>query len=79
MKKRRKCRFYLKLYDLKTSQIIRENRATLLTQSGAIYYVTPESVGINVQALIAEELRRLHEGVLARYGLRPPEVAREYK
>ena len=24
----------------------------------------------NVQALIIEELRRLHEGVLARYGLR---------
>ena len=27
----------------------------------------------NVQALIVEELRRLHEGVLARYGLRPSE------
>ena len=26
-----------------------------------------------VQALIVEELRRLHEGVLARYGLRPSE------
>lgn len=29
----------------------------------------------NVQALIVEELRRLHEGVLARYGLRPSELA----
>jgi hypothetical protein len=29
----------------------------------------------NVQALIVEELRRLHEGVLARYGLRPAEFA----
>lgn len=29
----------------------------------------------NVQALIIEELRRLHEGVLARYGLRPSELA----
>lgn len=28
---------------------------------------------IAVQALIVEELRRLHEGVLARYGLRPSE------
>lgn len=28
-----------------------------------------------VQALIVEELRRLHEGVLARYGLRPSELA----
>jgi hypothetical protein len=25
----------------------------------------------NVHALVVEELRRLHEGVLARYGLRP--------
>ncbi|MFL6713639.1 MAG: Fic family protein, partial [Sulfurifustis sp.] len=25
----------------------------------------------NVQALIIDELRRLHDGVLARYGLRP--------
>lgn len=29
----------------------------------------------NVQALIIEELRRIHEGVLARYGLRPSELA----
>lgn len=28
----------------------------------------------NVQALIVEELRRLHEGVLARYGLRPAQL-----
>lgn len=28
----------------------------------------------NVQALVIEELRRLHEGVLARYGLRPSEL-----
>ena len=30
---------------------------------------------MNVQALLVEELRRLHEGVLARYGLRPSEFA----
>lgn len=35
----------------------------------------PEHEKRNVQALIIEELRRLHEGVLARYGLRPSEVA----
>lgn len=29
----------------------------------------------NVKALVIEELRRLHEGVLARYGLRPSELA----
>jgi hypothetical protein len=32
-----------------------------------------ESDRENVQALIVEELRRMHEGVLARYGLRPSE------
>lgn len=30
----------------------------------------------NVEALVVEELRRLHEGVLARYGLRPSELSR---
>ena len=28
-----------------------------------------------VQALVVEELRRIHEGVLARYGLRPSDFA----
>lgn len=35
----------------------------------------PQHEQPNVQALIIEELRRLHEGVLARYGLRPSEYA----
>jgi predicted metal-binding transcription factor (methanogenesis marker protein 9) len=35
-----------------------------------------ESDRENVHALIVEELRRLHEGVLARYGLRPSEFTR---
>lgn len=35
----------------------------------------PEQEQPDVQALIVEELRRLHEGVLARYGLRPSEYA----
>ncbi len=34
----------------------------------------PDADRYNVQALIVEELRRLHEGVLARYGLRPSEL-----
>jgi hypothetical protein len=33
----------------------------------------PEHEQPSVQALIVEELKRLHEGVLARYGLRPSE------
>lgn len=35
----------------------------------------PEFERGGVQALIVEELRRLHEGVLARYGVRPSEFA----
>ena len=35
----------------------------------------PEGEQANVLALIVEELRRLHEGVLARYGVRPSEYA----
>lgn len=35
----------------------------------------PEADHSAVQSLIVEELRRLHEGVLARYGLRPSEFA----
>ncbi|MDX5298694.1 MAG: hypothetical protein LPK85_07060 [Gammaproteobacteria bacterium] len=35
----------------------------------------PEQEQPAVQALIIEELRRLHKGVLARYGLRPSEYA----
>ena len=36
----------------------------------------PRSDQADVRALIADELRRLHEGVLARYGLRPSEFTR---
>jgi hypothetical protein len=35
----------------------------------------PEHEQPSVQALIVEELKRLHEGVLARYGLRPSAYA----
>lgn len=41
----------------------------------AVLAKVPEVDRDNVQALIIEELRRLHEGVLARYGLRPSELA----
>jgi Fic family protein len=44
--------------------------ALTIIQRGVAEHVE-ESHRENVQALIIEELRRLHEGVLARYGLRP--------
>lgn len=36
-------------------------------------YQRPAPKQADVQALLIEELRRLHEGVLARYGLRQPD------
>ena len=44
-----------------------------IQRSVAEHVPAPEQA--DVQALIIEELRRLHEGVLARYGLRPSEYA----
>jgi len=41
----------------------------------AVETAVPEAERCSVQALIVEELRRLHEGVLARYRLRPSELA----
>ncbi len=37
----------------------------------AVQLQIPETEQMNLQALVIEELRRLHEGLLARYGLRP--------
>ncbi len=42
---------------------------------GCVSQDIPESEQAGVQALVIDELRRLHEGVLARYGLRPSQFA----
>ncbi len=42
---------------------------------GAVADQIPEEQQSAVKALIVDELRRMHEGVLARYGLRPSEYA----
>lgn len=59
-------------------QVIRDvvtqaDREPLSGIEQAVAARVPESERDNVQALIVEELRRLHEGVLARYGLKPSE------
>jgi fido (protein-threonine AMPylation protein) len=41
----------------------------------AVAQHVPPADRANLHALLVEELRRLHEGVLARYGLRPSELA----
>ena len=50
-----------------------EDALSVIRQS--VIAKVPEVERGKVQALIVEELRRLHEGVLARYGLRPSEFA----
>lgn len=61
-----------------TKQTIREvilypEREPLACIQQAVSLQIPASEQSDVQALVVEELRRLHEGVLARYGLRPSE------
>lgn len=61
-------------------QTIREvithpERDPLSSIQRAVAERVPEGEQTGVQALTVEELRRLHEGVLARYGLRPSEYA----
>ncbi|MES3021726.1 MAG: Fic family protein [Pseudomonadota bacterium] len=48
---------------------------TLTIVAHAVGAHVPAAERANVQAIVIEELRRLHEGVLARYGLRPSEFA----
>lgn len=47
----------------------------LTTIQRAVSEQIPVSEQNELQALIVDELRRLHEGVLARYGLRPSEFS----
>ncbi|MFM2252963.1 MAG: Fic, partial [Pseudomonadota bacterium] len=47
----------------------------LICIQSAVEQQVPKSEQAGVLALIVEELRRLHEGVLARYGLRPSQYS----
>ncbi|MGT2509234.1 Fic family protein [Cupriavidus basilensis] len=54
--------------------VMQPNQDALTVIRQAVMASVPDADRGNVQALIVEELRRLHEGVLARYGLRPSEL-----
>jgi len=56
--------------------VIKHDQAPLLIINTALQQPAIESDRENVKALIIGELRRLHEGVLARYGLLPSEFAK---
>ena len=51
--------------------VLQPNTDAFTVIKAAVMAHVPVADRSNVQALIVEELRRLHEGVLARYGLRP--------
>ena len=53
--------------------VMRPEQEGLSLIDAAVFAQVPKAEQNNVKALIVEELRRLHEGVLARYGLRPSE------
>lgn len=53
--------------------VTRPNEDALSVIQETVVAKVPQADRANVQPLIVEELRRLHEGVLARYGLRPSE------
>jgi len=55
--------------------VVAPERDPLSSIQSAVTKRVPQEAQADVQALIVEELRRLHEGVLARYGLRPSEYA----
>ena len=50
-----------------------DDALNLITQAVALHVPEPDRAA--VQSLTVDELRRLHEGVLARYGLRPSEFS----
>jgi hypothetical protein len=53
--------------------VTQPDREPLAAIRQAVIGRIPEGERDSVQALIVEELRRIHEGVLARYGVRPSE------
>lgn len=55
--------------------VVRQPEADALDLIARAVTEVPEPQRADVRALVIEELRRLHEGVLARYGLRPAEYA----
>jgi Fic family protein len=55
--------------------VVQHPHADALTAIAQAILQVPQADRDDVHALVVQELRRLHEGVLARYGLRPSELA----
>ena len=66
---------YRELIKQTIRQVVQHPHADTLTAIAQALGPVPQVDRAEVQALVVQELRRLHEGVLARYGLRPSELA----
>ena len=66
---------YRELIKQTIREVVRHPHDDTLTAIAQAMAQVPQSDRDDVQALVVQELRRLHEGVLAHYGLRPSELA----
>ncbi|MCX7256324.1 MAG: Fic family protein [Polaromonas sp.] len=66
---------YRELIKQTVRGVVQHLDADTLGAIGRAMLQVPQVDRDQVQALVVQELRRLHEGVLARYGLRPSELA----
>ena len=65
---------YRELIKQTIREVVQHPEADTLTAIGQAMGQVPQADRDEVKALVVQELRRLHEGVLARYGLRPSEL-----
>jgi len=65
---------YRELIKQSIREVVQHPHADALAAIAQAMEQVPQTDRDDVQALIVQELRRLHEGVLARYGLRPSEL-----
>ena len=65
---------YRELIKQTIREVVQQPHADTLGAIAQVMGQVPQADRDDVQALVVQELRRLHEGVLARYGLRPSEL-----
>lgn len=65
---------YRELIKQTIREVVQHPHADTLAAIAQALAQVPQADRDEVQALVVQELRRLHEGVLARYGLRPSEL-----
>lgn len=66
---------YRNLIKQTVREVVQQPQADPLQAIERALEPVPQADRADVHALLVQELQRLHEGVLARYGLRPSELA----